>query len=209
MQDFLLIAGFPDSLLQFREQLIDALLAKGFKIHVAAPNLPPECCLRRQLVAKGLVVHDIPLHRTGTSPYDDMKTFIYLFRLIHCIRPSFVLSYTIKPVIYGTLSAALAGVPSRYALITGLGYAFQHDDNWGISPRSVIRSLVRVLYRWSLKNAHVVFFQNPDDQALFRSLGILSPATRSVVVNGSGVDIRQYALCPIPAGRLGRLQPSS
>jgi glycosyltransferase involved in cell wall biosynthesis len=111
------------------------------------------------------------------------------------IRPSHVLGYTIKPVLYGSLAAWLAGVPRRSALITGLGYAFQGQAN----ERGGLRVLVQWLYGLALRRTHKVFFQNPDDQTLFRSLGLLLPGTPSCVVNGSGVDVEAFAVAPVPA----------
>ena len=121
----LLIAGLADSLINFRGPLIAALQAKGLDVHVAAPDLPANSTVRLQLQAMGLTVHQVPMLRTGTNPLADLSTAWALWRLMRRIRPSHVLGYTIKPVIYGTLAAWLAGVPQRFALITGLGYAFQ------------------------------------------------------------------------------------
>ena len=68
---FLLIAGFPDSLLLFRGPLLTALLAHGFSVHVAAPDLPAGSAMRLQLEARGLIVHSIPLSRAGMNPLAD------------------------------------------------------------------------------------------------------------------------------------------
>ena len=198
---FLLIASFPESLLHFRGPLLDALLRKGLTVHVAAPDLAKESPLRLSLEAKGLVVHDIPLQRTGMNPMADAKTLLHLWSLMRRVRPEIVLSYTIKPVIYSSLAAALARVPRRFALITGLGYAFQGEID-GPQKRRPLRALAQTLYKAALGRLHKVFFQNPDDQALFRSLGILQPDTPSVVVNGSGVNVSEYlqtSLPPLPS----------
>src|SRR5680860_437395 len=159
---FLLIAGYPDSLLNFRGPLIDALIscglsvhvaapdldsdsairkqlkakgahvhdiplrrtgmnpvmdliACGLSVHVAAPDLDSDSAIRKQLKAKGAHVHDIPLRRTGMNPVMDLLALASLWRLMRHIRPDYVLGYTIKPVIYGSLAAWLAGVPQRYA----------------------------------------------------------------------------------------------
>jgi glycosyltransferase involved in cell wall biosynthesis len=193
---FLLVAGFPDSLLQFRGPLIDALIAANLQVHVAAPNLPEGDAMRRQLEAKGLVVHEIPLRRTGMNPIADLACLLYLWRLMRRIKPQFVLGYTIKPVIYGSLAAWLAQVPRRFALITGLGYAFQGQNG---GRRGLLLWVVRRLYALGLSRTHKVLFQNPDDEALFRSLGILRPAAASFVVNGSGVNVAEYSPAPLPA----------
>ncbi|SFQ42011.1 Glycosyltransferase involved in cell wall bisynthesis [Geopseudomonas sagittaria] len=194
---FLLIASFADSILSFRGPLLDALLARGLSVHVAAPDLPADSLMRQRLEARGIQVHDIPLRRTGTNPLADATTLLHLWQLMRRIHPQFVLGYTIKPVIYGSLAALLAQVPQRFALVTGLGYLFQSEVDEGDS-RSRLRSLVQPLYALALRCTHKVFLQNPDDQALFRSLGILPPATPSVVVNGSGVDVAEYEVAPLP-----------
>lgn len=195
---FLLIAGFPDSLLQFRGPLIDALQAQNLEVHIAAPDLPAGDAMRRRLEAKGLVIHDIPLRRTGMNPVADLRCMLHLWRLMKTVKPDFAMGYTIKPVIYGSLAAWLAGVPHRFALVTGLGYAFQGQHGDG-SARRLLRSLVQGLYSLGLRRTEKVFFQNPDDEALFRSLRILSSRTSSCVVNGSGVNVAEYRPEALPA----------
>lgn len=199
---FLLIASFPDSLLRFRGPLLEALQAKGLSVHVAAPDLPIGSEMRLRLESQGVVVHDISLRRTGMNPLADLASLMGLWRLMRRIQPDYVLSYTIKPVIYGTLAAGLARVPHRFALITGLGYAFQGQldsaEVAGNKQRGLLRALVQGLYAFSLRVAKKVFFQNPDDEALFRKLGILRDTAGSVVVNGSGVDVAEYSVSALP-----------
>ena len=192
---FLLISGFPDSILPFRGALIEELQAKGQTVHIAAPDLAPLSPLRLALEARGIVVHEIPLHRARTSPLGDARLLLRLVWLMLKIRPQRVLSYTVKPVVYGTLAAWIARVPDRYSLVTGLGYAFQ-----GEGERKLLRSIVRLLYALAMRSSRMVFFQNPDDTILFRQMGILPPGKHSCVVNGSGVDLAAYAVTPLPAG---------
>lgn len=194
---FLLVASLPESLMNFRGALIAALQANGLAVHVAAPNLPVGNAVRLELEARGLVVHSIPMLRTGTSLIEDLQTFWALFRLLRQIRPRYVMGYTVKPVIYGSISAWLTGVPGRFALITGLGYAFQGGER-----RGRLQWLVQRLYSLALRRVHKVFFQNPDDEALFQERGILFANTPSRVVNGSGVDVANFAVAPLPRGPL-------
>lgn len=194
----LLIASYPDSLINFRGPLIKALMGKGVVVHAAAPGLQQGSVHAKALGAMGVVTHDIPLQRTGTNPVTDLKSLLALFMLMRRLNVDVVLGYTIKPVIYGTMAAVLAKVPRRFALITGLGYAFQGVKSGAANNQSRLQQLVRKLYSLALRGAHQVFFQNPDDQALFRQLKILQPNASSVVVNGSGVDIRQYSVSPLP-----------
>lgn len=188
----LVIASFPESILAFRGTLISTMLERGLSIHVAAPDLRNDSVMRQSLEDQGVAVHDIPLDRTGTSPLADLRLLWCLVRLMRRIKPDGVMGYTIKPVIYGSLAAWLASVPHRFALVTGLGYAFT-DNRSGL-----ITSLVQRLYRFSLSKVDKVFFQNPDDEALFRARGILADNAPSVVVNGSGVDIDSYVAESLP-----------
>jgi glycosyltransferase involved in cell wall biosynthesis len=190
----LVVAGLSESLINFRGPLLAALQAKGLQVHVAAPNLPEGSAVRQQLKALGYVVHNVPIRRTGTNPAADAFILWQLWLLMRRIRPSHVLAYTIKPVIYGSIAAWLAGVPHRFALITGLGYAFQGHA----SARRGLRALVQRLYGMALRRTHKVFFQNSDDQALFRSWGLLPSRAQSCVVNGSGVDLAAFAVAPLP-----------
>lgn len=195
---FMLLGGFAESLLNFRGPLIDALLVRGLEVHVAAPGLSPGSEVHDALVARGVIPHDVPLRRTGMNPLADVGAGWHLWRLMRCVQPDCFLGYTIKPVIYGSMAAWLAGVPQRYALITGLGYAFQ-EGTVGLKG-ALVRRVARELYAAALRVTHKVFFQNPDDEALFRSLGILPSGRASVVVNGSGVDIHHFAVAPLPSG---------
>jgi glycosyltransferase involved in cell wall biosynthesis len=194
---FLLIASYPDSLIKFRGALIDALLDHGFDVHVALPDLELESSIGKILDAKDVKIHHIPLQRVGLNPLADLHTLALLVRLMRRIRPDYVLGYTAKPVIYGVLAAWLSGVRRRFALITGLGYAF---TGMATSSRMPLRTLIQWLYRFSLARAHKVFFQNPDDEALFRRLRLVSEYVPSCVLRGSGVDLEEYALAPLPVG---------
>ncbi len=191
----LLIAGWADSLINFRGPLIAAMQARGVQMHVAAPGLAAGDPIRQALEQRGVTVHSVPLARTGTNPLGDLRSLIALWRLMRRIRPDFVLGYTVKPVVWGSLAAWLAGVPRRHALITGLGYAFQ-----GEGQRGLLRRIVQSLYRVALAKVHTVFFQNPDDLALFQSRKLVRPPTVAVVVAGSGVDVRHFAPEPLPGG---------
>lgn len=208
MRKFLLIAGFAESLIAFRKPLIVALLNKGLEVHVAAPELLANPEIISELTELGVVAHDIPLQRTGMNPLADLRALLALWQLMRQIKPRYVLGYTIKPVIYGTLAAWLARVPQRFALITGLGFAFIGEED---NQRSRVRAVVQGLYRAALRHCHTVFFQNHDDEALFRQLKIVSTNANTCVVNGSGVDVSEFEVAPFveqPALRfllIGRL----
>jgi len=203
---FLIIASYLPSVLNFRGKLLEAIAAKNIQVHVACPDMDSYTEEKAKLLQLGYVLHDIPMQRTGTSPVRDLGTLWALLQLIRQIKPDTVLAYTIKPVIYGMLAASLAKVPNRFALITGLGYAFQNVEAG--AQRSIFQRLVHGLYAQALKHAHKVFFQNPDDLALFQKMHLLNPTVPTVVVNGSGVNVAEFEVMPLPEGLNGQPKPS-
>lgn len=191
---YFVLASFALSLSRFRYRLLCALKETGGAVHVAAPDLLDDEPVRRELADLGCLCHDIPLSRTGTNVVRDAGTLLALVRLLGRERPTHVLCYTIKPVIYGMLAAWLVGVPKRTALITGLGYLFSAEERgW----RSLLRRCVHPLYKVALNKATAVVFQNPDDRDLFIRLGLVD-ASRTSVVNGSGIPLDQFPVRPLP-----------
>jgi len=194
MISILIVASVPRSLLNFRGQLIDLMMQKGFKVDVAAPGLisSPYAMI---LEKKGCSVHDIALQRTGLNPIADWKALVSLYRLMRVVKPTHILAYTIKPVIYGLLAAGFARIPHRYSLITGLGYAFTENSGF---LQKIVKRISRCLYGAALKSSDCVFFQNPDDEKLFRELRILPSTTTSKIINGSGIDLRSFSPVALP-----------
>lgn len=202
---FLMISSFLPSVLNFRGKLLEAIAAQGYEIHIMAPELSAFSDEYEKLKALGYTVHEIPMQRTGTNPLADLKLLKHLYLKIRQIQPDYVLSYTIKPVIYGTLAAWLAKVPHRFALITGLGYAFQNVES---GQRSLFQKLVHCLYAQALKRSDKVFFQNPDDLKLFQDMHLLDANKLTVVVNGSGVNVQDFDVMSLPKNEQGQVKAS-
>lgn len=196
---FLLIGAYSPSLVNFRGPLLQALRNAGCEVHAAAAGIEEDPANAAVLRDMGVTAHSFPIARAGLNPAADLKTLLALVRLMRRIRPTMVLGYTIKPVIWGSLAAWIAGVPRRFAMVTGLGYAFSDDEK---GERRLVRRLARMLYRVALSRVDRVFFQNPDDLALFRSMTIIPPHQPATVVNGSGVDLTLFPPRPLPAGPL-------
>jgi glycosyltransferase involved in cell wall biosynthesis len=192
----LVLGSFAESLVTFRGPLLKALVAARYEVHAAAPDLLANVDIASKLVSWKVVVHDVPIQRTGTNPIHDLRSLWALRSLMLRFRPDAVLTYTAKPVIYGSLAAALAGVPRRFALVTGLGYAFTGKAR---GLRAGIKSLLMGLYRLALGRCTRVFFQNPDDRDLFRDLGLLPARVPDTVVSGSGIDVQTFSPAPLPS----------
>jgi glycosyltransferase involved in cell wall biosynthesis len=189
----LLLASYAPSLVNFRADLIKALVAAGHQVTCAAPDIGED--IRLKLAALGSDVCSLQLKRTGLNPMADLGYFSQVRKLVSDLKTDVLISYTIKPVVWGTLAAAQAGVPQRVAMITGLGYAF--TDAQGVK-RALVRSVAKILYRFALRRATRIIFQNPDDRALFRQLGLLPDGNRTAIVNGSGVDTAAFPDTALP-----------
>ena len=193
--NFLFIASFPDSIINFRGALIDELISRGIEVSVATPKMDKNSKVYKKLILKGVNIYEIPLHRKSMNPFGDIYLLFHLIKLLKKIRPKYVLSYTIKPVIYGSIASKYTGVPNIYCLITGLGNIFIKQNK---IKYKFIKNVAIKMYKFSLSKAHKIFFQNPDDQKLFLQLGVISRLNKSIVVNGSGVDTLDFLPKPFP-----------
>lgn len=197
MSRILVIGGLGLSLVNFRKELLQEFVDRGHEVHAAAADLTKDLATLNILRGIGVIAHDIPLSRTGLSITKDLSSVFALWKLMRRIKPGLVLAYTIKPVIWGTIAARLAGIPRRVALITGLGYALIGEAR---GKRKVVQTLARGLYALALRQATFAFFQNKDDFAFFRNSGLLPSTTPYRIVNGSGVNLDHFQFAELPEG---------
>ena len=200
MARILVIGGNVHSLVLFRGDMIQQMVEDGNEVFAMAPatDLEGEAANRlTKLVAEklqtlGVPYLPIPLNRTGVNPLKDLHTIYWLSRKMNEIEPDVVLSYTMKPVIYGSIAARLAGVRNIFSMITGLGYVFTGDS---VRQRALAR-IVIVLYKLALGFNKKIYFMNPDDLNLFRQLKIVAGGKKTVMINGSGVNVERYSFKP-------------
>ena len=184
-----LIGAYTRSLVRFRGPLLQALRRAGYGVTAMASSSDSEAV--DTLADWGVRFSPYPVQRNGLSPLADLQTWIALGRIFRQENPNIVLAYTIKPVIWGGLALWFVRKPRFYALITGLGFAFQPDAGRGWLTR-----LASLLYRLSLMRAEKVIFQNQDNLDEFVKRGIV-PREKCVRVYGSGVDLAHYACTPV------------
>jgi glycosyltransferase involved in cell wall biosynthesis len=181
------------------------MVARGHEVIAMAADGTP--AIATALAALGVAFEPIELERTGIDPLADARAIRALARRLRALRPELVLGYTIKPVIYGSLAARLAGVPRRAAMITGLGSALASVRT---PKQQLVAMVARLLYRAGLAQCEVVIFQNTDDRDELARIGALPRRARVAIVRGSGVDLTHYTPSPLPPGPpiflfLGRL----
>lgn len=180
----LVLANNDVGLYRFRKDLLAALLGAGHEVYISLPNgdFVPE------LVQLGCRFIDTPIERRGTNPIHDSKLFHQYRAVLKEVKPDLVLTYTIKPNIYGGLACRMAHIP--YAVnITGLGSAIE-NGGW-------LKKFVLALYKPALKGAKVIFFENAGNRDTLAATGVV-PKGRDVVLNGAGVNLEDYPYQPYP-----------
>lgn len=165
---------------------------RGFEVHVAVPP-DAELALIRDA---GIAVHEWDVSRSGVSPAAEIRSVAALARLYRRIAPLLVHHVALKPILYGTIAARLAGVKCVVNAVTGLGYMFTSTT---LRAR-VLRVAFATLGRMALRHPNGIFiFQNPDDARVFERLH-LARAKDTRLVRGSGVDPARYVNAPEPEG---------
>ena len=186
MKRILVLANFDVGLYKFRKELLQELIDQGNEVYTSLPDGE----FVRNLEKMGCKFVNTSVDRRGINPKTDAKLMFFYWKLIKRLNPDMVITYTIKPNIYGGLMCRLHHVP--YAVnITGLGTAFQSE--------SMIKKLVTFLYKIALKKAKVVFFENIGNKQTFLDLHILK-GKQICVLNGAGVNLAEYPFCEYPSG---------
>ncbi|PER35106.1 glycosyltransferase family 1 protein [Bacillus cereus] len=182
MKKVLILANNDVGLYKFRKELIQELV-RDYKVYISIPNgefIP-------YLKELGCNFIDTPISRRGTNPLTDFKLLMNYKKIIREVKPDLVLTYTIKPNIYGGLACKMSGVP-YISNITGLGSAVENGG--------VLQKITVALYKSALKKASCVFFQNEENKKFFEAKKIISHNYR--LIPGSGVNLEQYYLLDYP-----------
>ncbi|CAD5370707.1 Lipid carrier : UDP-N-acetylgalactosaminyltransferase; Putative glycosyltransferase [Rubrivivax sp. A210] len=184
-----MICNTDGALYVFRKPIVQAAVARGHQVHAIADRSR----YFEKLEGLGMVPEALDFGRHSVGLGSNLRLLWALRQALRRQAPDVVHSFTHKPAIYGTLAARMAGVRARLVTITGLGTLFTNHD---LKSR-ILRFALVTQYRFALRFAHHVFFQNPDDLAYFVDNGIVNPA-KAILTNGSGVDLEEFDL-PSPA----------
>lgn len=180
----LILANNDVGLFRFRKELIEELLHCKNEVFISLPDGN----LVRPLEEMGCNFLDTPVDRRGINPKKDFGLLIRYIRMMKDVNPDLVITYTIKPNIYGGIAARFA--KKQYAVnITGLGTAFENAG--------MIRTIVVNLYKVALKKAKVIFFENNGNREELLSFNVCNKE-KTVVLNGAGVNTETYSYQPYP-----------
>ena len=167
-------------------------IRQGYEVHIATALTDKLTVMQNH----GLVVHPLSLDRSSAGLLATGKTIWQILRVYKLVKPDVVHLVTIKPVLLGGLAARLARVPAVVSAVSGLGFVFVAK---GVKA-SIRRWLVGSLYGLALGHRNLrVIFQNPDDLTCLSRLVNL-PDRNISLIRGSGADLSQYCVMPLPTG---------
>ena len=180
----LILANLDVGLYKFRKALIKELIDQENEVYISLPK----GMLVKRMEEMGCHFIETPIDRRGINPVTDVKLMLHYGKILRKIKPDLVITYTIKPNIYGGMTARRKKIP--YAVnITGLGTAFQNEN--------IIKKLVIFLYKLACKKAKVVFFENAENRQVFLKNHIIKK-TQTCLLPGAGIDLYEYQLTPYP-----------
>jgi glycosyltransferase involved in cell wall biosynthesis len=170
----------------FRKEIIQRLIEEHYKVYVVLPYGEKVELLKEM----GCEFIDLPLDRRGMNPITDLKLLMNYHKIIKQIKPDAVLSYTVKPNIYGGIVCRLLNIPF-FPNVTGLGSAVENE--------SLIQKVLVQMYRFAYKKASCIFFQNDENQQFFQKKKLAIKNSR--IIPGSGVNTQYFSLIPYPADK--------
>lgn len=193
MAKILFIDNYLKSLVSFRGALIKAFIDKKYEVVISVPPLADDAKPLEKIKAMGGRVIYTPMNNASMNISSDLRYIFSLFRLIKKEKPDTIFACRIKPVIYSALIARILKVPNIYAIITGAGFSLRNKTG----KYFYLYHMVCFLYLISLKKVNFVFFQNTDDRDLFVRNKLI-PIEKTQIVAGSGVDLNEFPLMPLP-----------
>ena len=175
-----------------RSDLIRFLLSLGHRVSVVSHSDAAAIDLQRM----GVTFEEWDVARSGLNPFHDGFAILRLRRLLARMQPDVILCFTPKAILLGSFAARATPRSHVFSVVTGLGYSFGDDG----ALKRALAPVIHFLFRRSLKNNHIVFFQNPDDLKLFVAHRIVRREC-TCRLYGSGVDTRRFVPGPMNKGR--------
>lgn len=184
-QKILILTNNIGGLHSFRKEVVKAIVDAGYEVYISEPDDDERV---RYFEEIGCHIVKTDFNRRGMNPVEDFKLMLEYRKMIKRLKPKAVLSYTIKPNIYGGIACRLTGTP-QLANVTGLGDAVE-NGGW-------LQKLTVGLYKVGIGKAKCVFFQNTTNKQFCEKHGIVGRKTR--LLPGSGVNLEQHRFQEIPS----------
>jgi len=186
------LSSHAPSLFWFRMDMMQEFINNGHT--VVALGADPEADWKDKFREYNIDYRQLHVERNGINPYKDIKTLAELCRFMKKEKPDKVFTYQAKTVIYGSIAAKLNDITDVYPLIAGLGSIFRGTG----TKNKIVKTIMRIEYKIACSCSKKVFFQNNDDKNEFVSNG-LTNADKTVIINGSGVNLEKFQPVPLPS----------
>lgn len=196
---FLLIGPKTKTVVNFRGDLLKDVKKHGYEVVVVVPESDKSGFFKNN----GIKVRLVKLKKNSTSVFGSLKYCSELTKIIKEEKPDKVFSFTIKPVIFGSIAAKRAGVKEIYSLVCGLGLLFSSDA----MKIRVLRLIGGNLYKIALRYNQKVIFQNKDDIDEFVKRKYVK-RSQCELVNGSGVNLEKFKKNKLPKNEMEFLMVS-
>lgn len=183
-QKVLVLTNNIGGLYSFRKEVIKSIIDSGYDVSISEPDNDERV---RFFESIGCHIIKTQFNRRGMNPFLDLRLLLVYYRLIRSIKPAVVLTYTIKPNVYGGIACRLLGT-RQLANVTGLGDAIE-NGGW-------LQKITVGLYRLGLSKSQCVFFQNSSNKEFFKKAGIAPNNT--VLLPGSGVNLARHSYQAYP-----------
>lgn len=185
MKKILILTNNDQGFVSFRKEVVEAFVQEGYDLHISVPDTG----YIDKLKELGMTVYPASVDRRGMNPIKDLKLLNQYRELIKKVNPDVVLTYTIKPNIYGGVACRICKKP-YIVNVTGLGTAFE--------KKGIFKMLVKQMYRTGIKGASCVFFQNQDNETYMEENGGIPKGVHHRLLMGSGVNIEAHPYLPYP-----------
>lgn len=183
MKKVLILVNHDVVIYNFRKELVERLLKDKYEVYISSPYGERI----DDLVAMGCKYIEAKIARHGTNILEELNLLHYYKRIIKEIKPDVVLTYTIKPNIYGGIACRMLKVP-YIANITGLGTAVEN--------KGLMQNILITLYKIAFKKINCLFFQNSENMQLFIDKNIA--IDKHKLIPGSGVNLEYFNILEYP-----------
>ena len=184
--NILFIANDDEGLYKFRKELIEELINRKHKVFISLPYGK----FVDILVSKGCIFLDTEFNRKGTNPVADLKLIKTYIKYIKENKIDCVLTYTLKPNVYGGIASQICKTP-YIVNITGMSSTMEKEG--------LLKTIVVGLYKFGLRKAKMVFFQNEYNMKYLSDIGIVKG--KCELIPGSGVNLDEYQIMEYPNGK--------
>lgn len=181
----LMVANDTTFIYKLRKEILEAFIESGYEVYIVAKKIK----FSYELIEMGCKFTELKVPRNGTNPLSDINLLKKIYKIVNEINPDIVFSNSIKPNVYFGIVCRRLGIPF-IPNITGLGRALEYPG--------ILQKISIVLYRFGLKSAHTVFFQNEFNRDFFLENNILKENQDYIILPGSGVNINEHEVLPYP-----------